>query len=104
MVIPYNYSSPTSSFEDTVLATPGRRRPSLTVPFIAYRFGSVTSVRTHRNRYHCVIVSAGKPRTDARRQARDEKGDRERRRLFLYIRSAIFRSAAHDETRRRHLC
>jgi hypothetical protein len=62
MVIHYYYSSPTTSFEDTVLATPGRRRPSLTVPFISYRFGSVISVP--RNRYHCVIVSAGKPRTD----------------------------------------
>jgi hypothetical protein len=38
------------------------------------------------------------------RQARDEKGDRERRRLYLYSRSAISRSTAHDETRRRHLC
>ena len=46
MVIHYYSSSPTTSFEDTVLATPGRRRPSLTVPFIslAYRFGSVISV------------------------------------------------------------
>ena len=44
MVIHYNYSSPTTSFDDTVLATPGRRRPSLTVPFISYRFGSVISV------------------------------------------------------------
>ena len=34
MVIHYYYSSPTTSFEDTVLATPGRRRPSLTVPFM----------------------------------------------------------------------
>jgi len=57
MVIHYYYSSPTTSFEDTVLATPGRRRPSLTVPFISYRFGSFRS-RSHRNRYHCVIVSA----------------------------------------------
>ena len=42
MVIHYYSSSPTTSFEDTVLATPGRRRPSLTVPFrvISYRFGS----------------------------------------------------------------
>ena len=32
------------------------------------------------------------------------KGDRERRRLYLYSRSAISRSSAHDETRRRHLC
>ena len=32
------------------------------------------------------------------------KGDRERRRLYLYSRSAISRSTAHDETRRRHLC
>ena len=44
MVIHYYYSSPTTSFEDTVLATPGRQRPSLTVPFISYRFGSVISV------------------------------------------------------------
>jgi hypothetical protein len=29
--------------------------------------------------------------------ARDEKGDRERRRLYLYSRSAISRSAAHDK-------
>ena len=42
--------------------------------------------------------------SSAWRQARDEKGDRERRRLYLYSRSAISRSAAHDETRRRHLC
>ena len=35
------------------------------------------------------------------------KGDRERRRVYfnkLYSRSAISRSTAHDETRRRHLC
>jgi hypothetical protein len=32
------------------------------------------------------------------------KGDRERRRLYLYSRSVISRSTAHDETRRRHLC
>jgi hypothetical protein len=38
------------------------------------------------------------------RQARDEKGDHERRRLYLYSQSAISRSVAHDETRRRHLC
>jgi hypothetical protein len=38
MVIHYYYSFPTTSFEDTVLATPGRRRP------ISYRFGSVISV------------------------------------------------------------
>ena len=38
------------------------------------------------------------------RQVRDEKGDRERRLLYLYRRSAISRSTAHDETRRRHLC
>jgi hypothetical protein len=31
------------------------------------------------------------------RQARDEKGDRERRRQYLYSRSAISRSAAHDK-------
>ena len=60
MVIHYQYSFPTTSFEDTVLATPGRLLPSLTVPFISYRFGSFRS-RAHRNRYHCVIVSAGKP-------------------------------------------
>jgi hypothetical protein len=30
------------------------------------------------------------------------KGDRERRRLYLYSRSAISRSTAHDETKRRH--
>jgi hypothetical protein len=41
--------------------------------------------------------------SSAWRQARDEKGDGERRRLYLYGRSAISRSAAHDETRRRHL-
>ena len=42
--------------------------------------------------------------SSAWRQARDEKGDCERRRLYLYSRSAISRSAEHDEPRRRHLC
>jgi hypothetical protein len=50
------------------------------------------------------VIKTVAPTRRRHRQARDEKGDRERRRLYLYSRSAISRSAAHDETRRRHLC
>jgi hypothetical protein len=61
--------------------------------------GSPTGCHNPAGRYNgiprpLVCVAAGERR----------KGDRERRRLYLYSRSAISRSTAHDETRRRHLC